>query len=69
MLVPITKAFWRGKVGTRVSGAYDATIPITSVPITNIFCISFMHFSAQTGMLSEVYQTDKIDCCLIGHFD
>ena len=41
MLVPITKTIWQGKVGTRDSGACNVTVPITSVPITNIYCTRF----------------------------
>ena len=38
MLVPITKTFWRGKVGTRNSGACNLIMPVTSMPVTSIYC-------------------------------
>ena len=37
--MPITKAFWQGKVSTRDFGARNLTVPLTSVPITSIYYI------------------------------
>ena len=36
--MPITKTIWRGKVGTRDSGARNVNVPITSMPVTSISC-------------------------------
>ena len=32
---------WRGKVGTRDSGACNVTGPVTSVPIASIYCTPY----------------------------
>ena len=39
--VLITKTIRRGKVGTRDIGACIVVLPITSVPITSIYCLTF----------------------------
>ena len=39
MSVPITKTFWRGKVGTRDFVACNVNELVTSVPVTRIYCI------------------------------
>ena len=52
MLVPIMRTIWPRKVGTHHFGAHNAIGPVTSVPVTNIYCMSrnIMHsFSACIG--------------------
>ena len=45
MLVPVTKTFWRRKVGTRDFVACNVTVHITSVPVTSIYCITIFPVS------------------------
>ena len=40
LLVPLTKTSWRGKVNTPEMCACNVTVPITSVPVTGVYCIA-----------------------------
>ena len=72
MLVPITKTFWRGKVGTPKKCACNVTGPVTSVPVTSIYCsrerrrhvISFKFLTTQSpsvNIRADPEQVQRLD--------
>ena len=74
--MPVTKTFWRGKVGTRDFGAYNVIEPVTSVPVTSIYCtrnrcshIIGTYFSCPQGVpITSIYcvryRYEYFDLCL-----